>query len=117
MNFFLFNLQVFAQHEIQNTNLSQTIEKLEKEKTILLQQLEESKKKLEDLQFNLEEESITKSEIQVGDSFRFILISSSTWGRGNSKRYRVFYKERRRRCCSKFIFSEMLSFNFFFTNR
>lgn len=57
--------QAFLEHEIKNTNLVQTVEKLEKEKSELLHQLEEEKKKIEDLQFNFEEESITKSEIQA----------------------------------------------------
>lgn len=51
--------------DLQKTTFQQTIDKLEKEKSVLENQLEEERKKIEDLQFNYEEESITKSEIQV----------------------------------------------------
>lgn len=45
--------------------MAKTIEALETEKISLKQQLDDEKRKIEDLVFNYEEESITKSEIQV----------------------------------------------------
>lgn len=57
--------QLTIQHEIEKTNLAKTIEALETEKVSLKQQLDDEKRKIEDLVFNYEEESITKSEIQV----------------------------------------------------
>lgn len=61
----LFLFQLTIQHEIEKTNLAKTIETLQTEKVSLKQQLDEEKRKIEDLVFNYEEESITKSEIQV----------------------------------------------------
>lgn len=52
-------------YEIEKTNLLLVIDNLQKEKNELQQQLEEEKRKAEILQFNYEEESITKCEIQV----------------------------------------------------
>ncbi|XP_065200796.1 CAP-Gly domain-containing linker protein 1-like isoform X3 [Planococcus citri] len=57
--------EVCAEMELQKATFQQAIEKLEKDKATLVSQLEEERKKIEDLQFNYEEESITKSEIQA----------------------------------------------------
>lgn len=43
----------------------ESIAKLEKEKRELIEQLDDEKRKSEDLQFRVEEESIEKSELQV----------------------------------------------------
>lgn len=53
------------EHEIEKTNFQRTIDSLVKEKNDLQINLDEEKKKIEELIFTYEEESLTKSEIQV----------------------------------------------------
>ncbi len=54
-----------SQHEIDIGSLQRTVEALEKDKIDLQHSLDDEKKKVEDLLFAFEEESISKSEIQV----------------------------------------------------
>lgn len=67
--------------------MAKTIETLETEKVSLKQQLDEEKRKIEDLVFNYEEESISKSEIQV-----FILYSRKRGKRMESNIFVFVYK-------------------------